>query len=303
MALKTRERPVINPAVAGPVFMVSAALLFTLMNVLVKLLPVEYTVWHITFIRCAGGMLILVPLLAPKGNPFRGDRIPLLMIRGCTGSIAYFAWIMSMRQLPLSTAIVIFYAFPAFAAVFAFLIYKERIGLFEAGCIGLVIIGVSILFDFHLAGGLMGQCLAVVAGAFAGLTVTLVRSLRQNNGPAVIYLYFCLMGGLATLPKFIMDPIVPATGAEWAITIGIVLSSVVGQLMMNQGFYYCRGFEGAVFMSSEVVFAAVIGILFFSDPVSWRFWAGSMLIMGSVAALNRIKSKNNSAIDDVGDNG
>ncbi len=299
MALRTRERPLFNPTVAGPVFMLSAALLFTFMNVLVKLLPAEYTVWHITFIRCAGGMLILLMMLGPRGNPFKGDRIPLLMIRGCTGSIAFFAWITAMRQLPLSTAVVIFYAFPAFAAVFAFLIYKERIGLLEAGCIGLVIIGVSILFDFHLAGGLMGQFLAVVAGAFAGLTVTLVRSLRQNNGPEVIYLYFCLMGGLVTTPKFIMDPIVPATVVEWAITMGIVVSSVVGQILMNQGFYYCRGFEGAVFMSSEVVFAAIVGIFFFSDPVSWRFWAGSLLVMGSVVALNRIKSNNTSANDEI----
>ncbi|MCP4118610.1 MAG: DMT family transporter [Desulfobacteraceae bacterium] len=299
MALRTREEPTFNPAVAGPLFMLSTALLFTLMNVLVKLLPPDYTVWHITFIRCAGGMIVMVPMLLPKGNPFKGDRIPLLMIRGCTGSIAYFAWIMAMRQLPLSTAIVIFYAFPAFAAIFAFLIYKERIGLFEAGCIGLVIIGVSVLFDFHLAGGLAGQCLAVVAGAFAGITVTLVRSLRQNNGPVVIYLYFCLMGGLATTPKFIMDPIVPSSVAEWAICIGIVLSSVIGQIMMNQGFFYCKGFEGAVFMSSEVVFAAVIGILFFCDPVSWRFWAGSILIMGSVAALNYFKSNNAPPDDEI----
>ncbi|MBI9088223.1 MAG: DMT family transporter [Desulfobacterium sp.] len=303
MALRTRERPFFNPSVAGPIFMLSAALLFTLMNVLVKLLPPAYTVWHITFIRCAGGMAVLLMILGPRGNPFKGDRIPLLMIRGCTGSIAFFAWITAMRQLPLSTAIVIFYAFPAFAAVFAFLIYKERIGLREAGCIGLVIIGVSILFDFHLAGGLVGQCLAVVAGAFAGLTVTLVRSLRKNNGPVVIYLYFCLMGTLATTPKFIMDPIVPATMGEWAISMGIVLSSVTAQILMNQGFFYCRGFEGAVFMSSEVVFAAIIGILFFCDPVSWRFWAGSMLILGSVFALNHIKSNTASAYDQVGDNG
>jgi drug/metabolite transporter (DMT)-like permease len=60
---------------------------------------------------------------------------------------------------------------------------------------------------------------------------------------------------------------------------------------------------GAVFMSSEVVLAAIIGILFFRDPVSWRFWAGSMLILGSVVVLNRLKLNDNSADDEIGDNG
>ena len=275
---------------AGPFFMLSAALLFTGMNVLVKLLGPQYTVWHITFIRYVGGMVVLLMLLRHEKNPFNGQNIPLLMLRGCTGSIAFFAWIMAMRQLPLSTAIVIFYTFPAFAAIFSFLLYKERLGILEMGCIGLVVLGVSVLFDFNLAGGLTGQILAVVAGGFAGFTVTLIQSLRKNNGPVVIYLYFCAMGSLITLPQFIMAPIIPANFAEWAIAAGIIGSSVTAQLLMNQGFFYCRGFEGAVFMSSEVVFAAIIGIFFLDDPVSWRFWTGSFLIMGSGFALNRVKA-------------
>jgi len=290
MKLRTGKGLFMDPAVAGPLFMVSAALLFTAMNILVKLLNDNFTVWHITFIRCAGGLLVLLMVLRHEKNPFKGEGIPILILRGCTGSIAFFAWIIAMRQLPLSTAIVIFYAFPAFAAIFAFLIHKERIGIFEMGCIALVIVGVAILFDFKLKGGLAGQFLAVLAGAFAGLTVTLVRSLRQHNGPVVIYLYFCAMGTLATMPKFMMDPIVPGTFAEWAIIMGIIVSSVVAQILMNQGFYYCRGFEGAVFMSSEVVFAALVGILWLNDPVSWRFFAGTLLIMGSVFGLNWIKA-------------
>ena len=37
-------------AVADPLFMMSAALLFTLFNLLVKLLGPQYTVWSIGFI-------------------------------------------------------------------------------------------------------------------------------------------------------------------------------------------------------------------------------------------------------------
>lgn len=289
--VKRREAVRLDAKAAGPLLMLGAALLFTLMNVLVKLMRPEYTVFHIGFVRCSGGLLVLLALAGRGANPFRGHNIPLLVTRGCTGLIAFLAVVTAVRLLPVSTAMVLFYSFPAFAAVFAFLIYGERIGGGEIACIGAVIAGVAVLFDFHLAGGLFGQGMAVVGGLFAGFTVTVIRSLREKNGPVVIYLYFCIMGTLATFPMFAMDPIFPGSPLEWAMILGIVATSVTAQLLMNQGFFYCRGWEGAVFMSSEVIFTAVVGILFLNDPASWRFWAGSLLILGSSAALSRLKAK------------
>jgi drug/metabolite transporter (DMT)-like permease len=183
---------------------------------------------------------------------------------------------------------VIFYSFPVFSAIFSFLVYGERISRLEVVCMFAVLLGVGILFDFQLAGGLIGQSLAVAGAVFAGLTVTLIRSLREKNGPVVIYLYFCTMGALVTLPKVIHQPILPVDAVEWAMVLGIVLISLVAQLLMNQGFFYCRGWEGGVFMSSEVVFTAIVGIVFMKDPVSWRFWLGGCLVLSSVIALNRL---------------
>ena len=75
------------------------------------------------------------------------------------------------------------------------------------------------------------------------------------------------------------------------MVIGIVFTSLSAQLLMNQGFFYCRGWEGGVFMSSEVIFTAIIGIVFLNDPASWRFWTGGLLVIGSVVVLNRINAE------------
>ena len=287
----------LDAAVAGPLFMLSAALLFTLLNLLIKLLSPEFTVWHIAFFRFFGGMLVLLAIFGRHSNPYKGHNIRLLIIRGCTGSVAFISLVTALRLLPVSTALVIFYSFPAFAAIFSFLIYGERIGKFEIACITVVVIGIGIFFDFHLAGGLFGQIMALVAGVFAGLTVTLIRTLREKNGPVIIYLYFCTMGTLVTLPKFGMHPIMPSTSMEWAMVLGIIFSSIAAQLLMNQGFFYCSGWEGGVFMSSEVIFTAIAGIAFLGDPATWRFWTGGLMIFGSVVALNRLKANGKRAPD------
>lgn len=290
-------RPVqVNAAVAGPLFMLSAALLFTVLNLILKLLGPRYTIWHLGFYRFFGGLVVLWALFGSRGNLYKGRNVRLLLIRGCVGSTAFIAMISAIRILPLSTALVIFYCFPAFSAVFSFIIYKEKIGALEICCIAAVVLGVAVLFDFHAAGGLLGYIMAVVGGAFAGLTVTLIRSLRQYNGPVIIYLYFCTMGAVVTFPGFIANPVLPATAVEWGMILGIVLCSTMGQLLMNQGFFYCKGWEGGVFMSSEVVFTALVGILFLGDPVSLRFWTGGLLVLGSVIALNRLKAGVNSGV-------
>ncbi len=280
----------LDASVAGPLFMLSAALLFTLLNLLIKLLGPQFTVWHIGFYRFFGGMVVLLTIFGRHRNIYKGNNIRLLIIRGCTGSVAFVSIITAIRLLPVSTALVIFYSFPAFAAIFSFLIYKERIGKLEISCITVVLIGIGILFDFQLTGGLFGPIMAIVGGIFAGLTVTLIRTLREKNGPVIIYLYFCTMGALVTLPMFITHPILPSTPIEWVMILGIILASVMAQLLMNQGFFYCSGWEGGVFMSSEVIFTAIVGIAFLGDPATWRFWTGGLMIFGSVVALNRLKA-------------
>lgn len=270
--------------------MIGAALLFTLMSVLVKLLPAAYTIWHIGFVRFTGGLVIILVFFSRKGNPFKGHNIPLLILRGCSGSIGFLSIVAAMRILPLSTASVLFYAYPVFAAFFGFMIYKEGINIKQIACMLSLVAGVGVLFDFAFTGSAFGQIMAITGAIFAGLTVTLIRSLTVRNGVVVIYLYFCAAGALATLIPCLARPIIPATPVEWMMLLAIALSSLVAQLMMNQGFCYCRGFEGGVYMSTETVFTAIVGIFLLNDPISWQFLVGAVLILGSGLALNRLSS-------------
>lgn len=288
--MANRTKVQMDAVVAGPLFMLSAALLFTLLNVFIKLLGAHYRVWDIGFYRFFGGVIVLLALFGRHRNPLQGNNIRLLILRGCTGSAAFVCLVTAIRLLPVSTALVIFYSFPIFSAIFSYLIYGERIGRFEIACILLVLFGVGVLLDFQMTGMVLGQLLALLGGVLAGLTVTLIRSLREHNGPVIIYLYLCIMGTLVTLPPFLMQPVLPANPIEFTMIAGIVLSSVTAQLSMNQGFFYCRGWEGGVFMSGEVVFTAVVGIVFLDDPATWRFWAGGILIFASVVALNRFRA-------------
>jgi len=280
-------------AFAGPFFMLASSIIFTFMNIIVKTFDAQYTVWHLGFFRFLGGVILLNLVFAKGRNLFKGDNIPLLLFRGCTGSIAFISLVTAMRMLPLSTSIIIFYTFPVFAAISAFFIYNERICPSQMFCIALVILGIFVLFNFDISGTWFGQFMALVGAVFAGLTVTLIRSLRKKNGPVIIYLFFCTVGSLVTFPMVVLNPVIPSSPMELFMIAGIILTSAVAQLLMNQGFFYCSGWEGGIYMSTEAVFTSLIGILLMGELVSWNFLAGGMLILGSGILLNFIKRNTN----------
>jgi hypothetical protein len=68
-----------------------------------------------------------------------------------------------------------------------------------------------------------------------------------------------------SFPAFSSDPRLPRNAVEWLMTGGIVFSSLAAQLLMNQEFRYCKSWEGGLIVISEVVFTALLGVVFLGE--------------------------------------
>ena len=272
--------------------MTASAMLFAILDGLIKIIGPSFRSWDIAFYRFGCGLVILIAMFGWRGNLFKGHSLPLLVIRGITGCIAFLTLIAAIQRIPLSTAMILFFSFPAFAAFFSQFLFRETISRNEIICILVALGGVMVILDYEFGGTMFGQFMALSSSIFAGLTVSVIRKLRTRNGPVTIYLYFCILGALITFPAFIADPRIPGTDIEWMVVGGIVCAAVAGQLLMNQGFRYCKSWEGGLYLMTEVIYTSVLGILFFSEIVTWRFWLGGVLIFVSAIGLNYIRAKN-----------
>ena len=96
--------------------------------------------------------------------------------------------IIAIRNIPLTTAMVLFFSFPAFAALFSHLMFGDRITRGEIFCVIMALGGVAVLLDFRLDGNFSGYIMGLNSAVFAGITVNLIKKLREKNGPVVIYL-------------------------------------------------------------------------------------------------------------------
>jgi len=236
--------------------------------------------------------VLLVSIFGRKaGSLFKTANLKLMIIRSITGCIAFFSLIIAIRNIPISTAMVLFFSFPAFAALFSYLIFGDRIARGEIFCVIMALSGVAVLLDFRLDGNFVGYIMGLISAVFAGITVNLIKLLREKNGPVVIYFYFCMLGALISLPGYIADPTIPADGVEWLMAAGIAISSILAQILMNLGFKYCKSWEGGLFLTAEMVFTGFLGIVILQELISWRFWTGGSLILASAVIINLIKAR------------
>ena len=274
--------------------MILSAFFFAISDILVKFISPPIGVMQIAFFRFFLGALILLPMLLSGGRTLKGNSTRLLLVRGLAGTAAFLCLTKSITMISLSSAIVLFYTFPLFATVFSFLLLKEPLKKME---ILLTIVGTTGIYVLVNPGShpyTMGHVFGILAGCFAGLVMVFTRILRKTNGPLIIYLYFCIVGGLVSTPFFIAKFTAPDL-LQFSLLILLAIIFLIAQVLMNQGFKFCKAPEGSVILMSEVVFAGIAGVFIFSDPLSLSFWVGTVLILGSGVGLNLVTSRGSSS--------
>ena len=271
--------------------MIFAAFIYSLTNVLFKFLSSSsFPATQIGFIRFLVGGLIVWPILSSKGISLRGKQSILLVLRGLTGTFSFFCLLKSIAMIPLANAIVLLYTFPLFAVLFSLLLFRIGIERGELMLIGVGLVGIYILTDPDLHSFNIGYLFGLLSGCSGGLVMVLIHKARQSNGPLIIYFYFCLMGGILSFPFFIQNFKVP-NFQQGILLFLLALMLLIGHVIMNQGFKFCKASEGSLILMSEIVFTGIAGFMIFKDPVTSNFLAGALLVIGSGVGLNLMSRK------------
>jgi len=280
---------------SGFMVMILSALFYAITDIIIKFISPPLGIIQIAFVRFLLGALILWPMLKSSGQSLIGNSIRVLLLRGLTGTLAFFFLLKSIVMIPLSNAMVLFYTFPLFATFFSLLLLKETLKMLEIMLIILGMIGIYILINPSSHTYTIGHMFGLLAGCFAGLTVVLIRKLGKTNGPLIIYFYFCIVGGIISSPFFIITFKLPDF-EQSSLLVFLAVIFLIAQILMNQGFKFCKAPEGGVILMSEVVFTGIAGVIIFNDTLSLNFLAGTCLIIGSGVGLNLIAHKNNISV-------
>ena len=267
--------------------MLSSALSFSLMGVCVKAVGGRIPVGEVVMARSAVSLLLSMVMLRQAGlNPW-GERRGLLVLRGVIGTGALLCVFAALAQLPLAPATVLQYLQPAFTAVLAWLLLRERIGLrtLVAAVLGWLAV-LALTNPSELTGllgplgpwlgGLLGQrpnplpwsgvLLALAGALLSACAYVSVRALGRTEHPLVIVFYFPLVGLVLTLPLVALQPVLPSPGEGLAL-VGVGLFTQLGQIGVTKGLLGMPAGRATAMSYGQVPLAALWGWMFFREPL------------------------------------
>jgi len=268
------------------VYMVLSAFAFAVMGGFVKLAPAVSLADKVA-VRNLVTLFIAAVLVVRRRCPLLGqrrNRIALLArsLLGIGGVVCYFY---AIDHLLLANATMLTRLSPFFAGVFAALFLREPLSrrLLLAMAVGLAG-GMCVLkprLDLDLMPALVGFGSAV----FAGAAYAVLRYLGNREPPETIVLHFSLCSVLCMLPFVLVDLRRPSP-RELGWLLGIGVTAALGQLLLTAAYRHAPTAEVSVYGDSMILFAAVIGLLFWGEvPDTLSLLGGALIMAGGVTAF------------------
>ena len=258
-------------------FMIISAIGFAFLNAIVKYLG-DFNAYQIVFFRSIGTLFFTIPLLVKLKLSFLGNKRTLLVLRGILGVTSMSLFFMSIKYLPIGSAVSLRYISPIFAAVFALFILKEKIKPIQWLFFLIAFSGVVILKGFDAQINTTGLLLILASSFFSGLVFIIIRKIGSDDHPIVVVNYFMvialIVGGILCIPYW-KTPV----GWDWALLLSLGVFGYVGQMYMTKALQLAETNKAAPLKYIEVIFTMLIGLSWFNE--SYTLWSllGILLIV------------------------
>jgi drug/metabolite transporter (DMT)-like permease len=275
----------------GMRYMAAGAFCFSLMSLLVKLAGARLPTQEVVMTRAIVTMILSIAALRHARVPPWGTQRGLLTLRGVFGFLALSCFYHSLTHLPIADATVIQYTNPVYAGLLAVPLLGERLRRREVLSVFFSMVGVLLVMrPAFLFGGSAHELPPVtviigLAGAMCSAAAYItVRKLGRTEHPAVIISYFSVISVIASVPVALPGWIWP-TATEWLVLLGIGVTTQMGQTCLTHGLRMERAGTATATAYLQIVFAALWGVLFFSEVPDAGTLLGAAVIVGSTLAL------------------
>ena len=271
-------------------FMIISTLAFACMNVTVKYLE-NVNAFQIVFFRSLSSLVFTFGFLLKNRIPIFGNQKKLLVLRGFVGVTSMTFFFMSIKYLPVATAVSLRYIAPIFAALFAVLFLKEKIKPLQWLFFFMSFFGVLIIKGFDENINTYGLMLVLIAAIFSGLVYNIISKIGTKDHPVVVVNYFMIIativGGVLSLSNWKTPE-----GSEWILLMSLGVFGYFGQLYMTKAFQTAKTNQVAPLKYLEVIFTLMFGLLWFDEIYTIWSLLGIALIIGGLILNVIYKAKN-----------
>ena len=271
----------------------AGAFCFSLMSAFAKLLGDRIPTQEIILARGLVVAILSAHALRRAGISPWGRERPLLLLRGLLGYGALSCFLWAVIRLPLAETTVIHFTNPVFTAILAAFVLGEILRWQEVGLTLMALGGVLFIarpgFLFGEASGLdpVGVLVALLGAVLSAGAYVTARRLTRTNDPLVIVFFFALVTLVGATPLVVPVFVMPR-GHEWLLLLGVGVATQGGQVFVTRALKLEKAGRAMAVGYLQIVFAALWGLLWFSEvPDAWT-GVGALVIVLSTFFLGRI---------------
>jgi drug/metabolite transporter (DMT)-like permease len=263
-------------------FLVSALVLFAVMDVLIKLLSTDYGTFQIVFFRSAVALLPISILVARSGGvrAIRTARLGGHILRSLIGTSALLCFFYSYKFMPLADAYAIHFAGPLFLTALSGPMLGEPVGWRRWSAVAVGFVGVVVMIQPGTGVFSAVALIPLLGAVFYAFAMIFVRKLSRTETNAAIIFYFTLTGTGVGFVGMLPDWKTPdATGLALLTSVGIL--GGCAQILMTQAFRSAPAATLAPFNYTAMIWGVLFGYLVFADFPTPPIIIGALIVVAS----------------------
>jgi drug/metabolite transporter (DMT)-like permease len=267
-------------------YMVLAVFCLSLMDALGKRVAARYSVFQMLAIRSTVAVALLAAILGASGGLGKlRTRQPLAhAARALCGLVAFVTFYAALRHLPLADAVAVAFGSPFLVTALAHVFLKERARAgnwlaIAVGFLGMVLIVRPGASGFHPA-----ALLVLVSAAAYAVLMLLARWMTRPERPhedTTAFVFYMLAGQAMVGWVVAAAAWRPPDARALAEMAGMGVVGIFGNYGLAQAFRSAPVAVVAPFEYTGLIWAVMLGAVFFGDVPAPTFWLGAAIIVGA----------------------
>jgi drug/metabolite transporter (DMT)-like permease len=267
---------------AGIGLMLLGIFVFALNDALGKWLVATYSVGQLLLIRSGAALILLLPLIWRDRATFTAAPRPWFQVlRGvfATFEVACFYW--ALTDLPLADVMTFYLAGPIYVTAMSPFLLGEQVGWRRWAAVVIGFIGVMIALS-PTGAALSAASWIAIAGSFSfSLLMICTRLVRGTSDTVLVttQTVMALLFGIMVAP-FTWTPIVWSALDLWLLLL-LGVTAMVAHMCINRALKIAPASVVVPYQYSTIVWAVILGYIFFGDVPGWGIIAGAAIIIGA----------------------
>lgn len=236
---------------------------------------------EVVFFRSSIALAIGLFMLRQANESWVGSHRGLLLARGVFGTLALVTFFITLREMPLGSAVTIQYLSPIFTTIIAIFILKEKVSAVQWFFFAISFAGILLIKGFDSRVNLLYLFIGVLSAIASGFAYNMVRSLKGKEHPVLVVVHFQLIGAVLGGLYTIFNWQTP-TGWEWIYLLIIGITTHLGQINLTKALQLEKIADVSIYNYLGIFYALLYGYLFFDETYDIVALLGMALVLVGV---------------------